>query len=155
MAENDIKKTIDVTVQATKMTSEVLKGALSEFLNGKTQSSGQTSLRKLNKQAQGKLDNIAITENNISDFKNVAAKYDVNYALKRDKSTSPPTYHVFFQSSKTDNFQKAFKEYAGVKSKQIEKDKSLFSVDKLKHQAKEISKKPKQKVREKSKEQSL
>lgn len=33
--------------------------------------------------------------------------------LKTDKKTEPPTYHVFFSAAKTEDFKKAFTEYAG------------------------------------------
>ena len=37
-------------------------------------------------------------------------KYDIDYALKRDKSTEPPTYHVFFSAANTESFKRAFSE---------------------------------------------
>ena len=37
------------------------------------------------------LDSIEVSDRNIGDFLNTARKYDVDFALKRDKSTSPPT----------------------------------------------------------------
>ena len=70
---------------------------------------------------RGKLDSIEITENNIGDFVRTARKYDIDYALKRDCSTSPPTYHVFFSSGNAENFTKAFSEYAGVMQKKLDK----------------------------------
>jgi hypothetical protein len=161
MAEDFLKgsqKTIDITVQATKMTKDVLQNALSEFLNGSAEKKGKISFRQLENKSQGKLESIEVTDNNIRDFLDVAKKYDVDFSLKRDKSTEPPTYHVFFQSSKAENFNRAFSEYVGKKANQIESEKAPYSRQKLKEQAQEIANQPrerKDKVRERSRENSL
>lgn len=111
--ESGTKKTIDLSIQAEKITSDILKNAMAEFLDGKAEKKGRMTLRQLEKKSQSKLESIEVTENNISDFLQTARKYDVDFALKRDKSTSPPTYHVFFSASKNESFNKAFSEYAG------------------------------------------
>lgn len=111
---------IDVTIQTAKMTKEVLKEALANLVSGNNvKKSGKTTLGKLRTEAGGKLDSIEITDNNIRDFLKVAKKYDIEYALKRDSSTEPPIYHVFFKTADQKNFQRAFNEYSGKKSKEI------------------------------------
>ncbi len=52
--------------------------------------------KQLQAKSPSKLDSIEVSDRNIGDFLKTARKYDVDFALKRDKSTSPPTYHVFF-----------------------------------------------------------
>ena len=42
--------------------------------------------------------NIEITEQNIKAFSVVAKKYDIDYALKKDPTTEPPHYYVFFKA---------------------------------------------------------
>ena len=82
-----------------------------------------------------------------------AKKYDIDYALKKDKSTSPPTYHIFFTSSKSENFQNAFKEYAfGIEKKIKNKDVTkVVNREQIKRNAKAIS----DKLASKSKEKHL
>lgn len=60
---------------------------------------------------------------NIADFRRTAAKYDIQYALSKcpDKSA----YYVMFSSSKAQNIEKAFREYASGKVRNS--DKQLFS----------------------------
>lgn len=152
------KKTIDLTLQTAKMTNDILKKALSELMNGSAAKKGKMSLKQLESKSGEKLESIEVTENNIGDFLNTARKYDVDFALKRDRSTSPPTYHVFFQTSKAENFQRAFSEYASIKGSQIERKKAPFDRQKLKERAKEIANKPLEKIdksHEKHKEISL
>ena len=51
--------------------------------------------RQLEKKSDSKLDSTPVSEDNIGDFLKTARKYDVDFALKADKSTRPATYHVF------------------------------------------------------------
>ncbi|MGN0620289.1 MAG: PcfB family protein [Porcipelethomonas sp.] len=153
--ESGTKKTIDLSIQAEKITSDILKNAMAEFLDGKAEKKGRMTLRQLEKKSQSKLESIEVTDNNISDFLQTARKYDVDFALKRDKSTSPPTYHVFFSASKNESFNKAFSEYAGrMKDKLLARGE--MSRDALKKQAQKIARQPrkKEKVREKTKDMS-
>lgn len=113
-------KTISFSIQTAKMTSDTLKNMLNDFLSKPQNYHGQ-KVTYGNLAKQGKLDNIEITENNIGDFVKTARKYDIDYALKRDRSTSPPTYYVFFSSGKSQNFTKAFSEYAGKMQQKLSK----------------------------------
>lgn len=94
--ESGTKKTIDLTMKTEKITSEILKTAMQEFLSGKAEKKGRMSYRQLENKSASKLDSIEVSESNIGDFTATARKYDVDFALKKDKSTQPPTYHVFF-----------------------------------------------------------
>ena len=111
--ENGAKKTIDISIKAEKMTADVLKSALQEFLSGKAEKKGRMTFKQLQAKSPSKLDSIEVSDRNIGDFLKTARKYDVDFALKRDKSTSPPTYHVFFSAAKTEDFKRAFSEYVG------------------------------------------
>lgn len=152
---NTSRKTISFSVQAVQVTSDLLKGVLNDFLNKKTIRTGKIKYSKLAK--QGKLDSIEITENNIKDFMSTAQKYDVDYALKRDSSTEPPTYHIFFTANSSETFKKAFQEYATGISKKLSQTKSVSQVvnrEQIKANAKIISKKHSSIDKEKHKSKS-
>lgn len=153
--ESGTKKTIDLSVQAEKMTADILKSAIAEFLDGKAEKKGRMTFKQLENKCRSKLESIEVTENNIGDFLSTARKYDLDFALKRDKSTTPPTYHVFFSANKNDSFNKAFAEYAGRMNDKLQ-NRSTMSIDALKREAKKIAKQPrkKEKVREKTKQMS-
>ena len=106
--ESGAKKTIDISIKAEKMTADVLKSALQEFLSGKAEKKGRMTFKQLQAKSPSKLDSIEVSDRNIGDFLKTARKYDVDFALKRDKSTSPPTYHVFFSAAKTEDFKRAW-----------------------------------------------
>ncbi len=105
--ENGAKKTIDISIKAEKMTADVLKSALQEFMSGKAEKKGRMTYKQLQAKSPSKLDSIEVSDRNIGDFLKTARKYDVDFALKRDKSTTPPTYHVFFSAAKTEDFKRA------------------------------------------------
>ena len=104
--ENGAKKTIDISIKAEKMTADVLKSALQEFLSGKAEKKGRMTYKQLQAKSPSKLDSIEVSDRNIGDFLKTARKYDVDFALKRDKSTEPPTYHVFFFRCQNRGFQR-------------------------------------------------
>ena len=95
------------------MTADILKSALQEFMNGKAEKSGRMTYKQLESKSPSKLDSIDVSADNIGDFLKTARKYDVDFALKADKSTEPVTYHVFFSAAKTEDFKRAFTEYLG------------------------------------------
>lgn len=115
------KSTINLVVNTGKITADVLKSAMQQYLSGACNKRGKVTLKQL---AQGgKVEGIEISKANIADFRRTAAKYDVQYALSKcpDKST----YYVMFSSSKAQNIEKAFREYASGKVRSS--DKQLFS----------------------------
>lgn len=151
---DDSKKTIDVVIQATKLTVDIFRNVIYDLITKRNyESRGNVRLGQLMK--QGKLDSIEITDNNIKSFLDVAKKYDVSYALKRDSSTSPLTYHVFFTGRDTETLNKAFKEYVGVIDKKLnkgQKEKSVGKVvnrEQIKKNARTIKKMEKEKQRNK------
>lgn len=153
----DFEKVIDVCVQAPKITEEVLKSALRELLSGKKEKKGNITFGELAQKAGGKFDAIEITENNIGSFLTVARKYDIDFALKRDSSTEPPTYHCFFATRDTDNFKRAFTEYAAnVQTKAAAEYTVPRSqiAENARRITKEQSEKDKEKVRSRQKTQN-
>ena len=44
--ENGAKKTIDISIKAEKMTADVLKSALQEFLSGKAEKKGRMTFKQ-------------------------------------------------------------------------------------------------------------
>lgn len=71
--------------------------------------------------------NIEITEDNIKAFENTAKKYGIDFALKKDISSAPPRYLVFFKGRDADALMAAFKEFSAKKLTQ-EKKPSLKKV---------------------------
>ena len=115
-----------------KLTAQVLQAALKKYLQhrakGKTMlHHGQQSLKQLKKHGAA-LSNIEITEANIGAFKPCAKKYGVDFAVKKDRSVSPPKYFVFFKARDADALTAAFKEYTAYELKRAAKAQNRPSV---------------------------
>lgn len=137
-SRENTEKTISFSVQAARITKDTLVELFNDFLH-KSPKHGKVQYSEIQK--KGKLESIEITENNIGDFLKTARKYDIDYALKRDSSTAPPTYHIFFCTGNSENFRKAFAEYAkGMQEKIGEKSVSqVINREQIKENAKIIS----------------
>ena len=77
-------------------------------------------MKQLIGQNQG-VSNIEINDPSIRDFERIARKYGVDYAVKKDRSASPPKYLIFFKAHDADALTAAFTEYTGKKVKKAEK----------------------------------
>jgi len=148
--EQGTRKTIDITVKAEKITADILKSALQEFMSGKAEKKGRMTYKQLESKSPSKLDSIDVSSENIADFLKTARKYDVDFALKSDNSTNPQTYHVFFSAAKTEDFKRAFTEYLG---RGQQPNKAKFSRELLRKQAQRVAQRPrKRKERQKSRD---
>ena len=81
---------------------------------------GKQTVKQLIGQNQG-VSNIEITDPSIKEFEKIARKYGVDYAVKKDRSSSPPKYLIFFKGRDADALTAAFTEYTGKKVRKAEK----------------------------------
>ena len=120
MQEETTQKTIALVMRTSKLTADVLKKAIHIYLEhrkaGKKISHGKISVKKLMGQDMG-ASSIEITDKNIKSFERVAKKYNVDFAVKKDKSTQPPKYIVFFKGRDADVITQAFKDYVRANEK--------------------------------------
>lgn len=114
MQEEVTNKTIALVIKTGKLNASVLKAAMRMYLNHRKQSAekvhGKTSVKKLVGEGVG-VSSIEVTDGNIKAFERVARKYNVDFAVKKDKTTDPPKYMVFFKGRDADAIAQAFKEF--------------------------------------------
>ena len=112
MQEEVTQKTIALVIKTAKLDANVLKAAMRMYLNHRRQKAqkthGKTSVKKLVGEGVG-VSSIEVTDGNIKSFERVARKYNVNFAVKKDKTTDPPKYVVFFKGRDADAVAQAFK----------------------------------------------
>ena len=75
----------------------------------------------------------------VKEFEKIARKYGVDYAVKKDRSSSPPKYLIFFKGRDADALTAAFTEYTGKKVRKAEKSERPSVLAKL-NQFKELVK---------------
>ena len=114
MQEKVTQKTIALVIKTSKLNASVLKAAMRMYLNHRKQQAqnkhGKVSVKKLVGEGVG-VSSIEVTDNNIKVFERVARKYNVDFAVKKDKTTDPPKYMVFFKGRDADVIAQAFKEF--------------------------------------------
>ena len=126
------EKTVALSIKSAKLDAKVLAKAIQILLKGgnnlvkkiKTPkdmtSKGKQTVKELVRQGQG-VSNIEINNKNIKAFESVARKYGVDFALKKDKTTTPPKWLVFFKGKDADVLTAAFKEFTAKVAKQKNK----------------------------------
>lgn len=120
MQEEVTQKTIALVFKSSRLTADVLKKAMKMYLErrkaGQQATHGKMSVKKLVGQGMG-ASSIEVTDNNIKSFERVARKYNVDFAVKKDKTVEPPKYMVFFKGKDADVIAQAFKEFVKVNEK--------------------------------------
>ena len=119
MQEEMERKAVAISVKAGKLTADLLKKAITKALAEMEKSQKnpkiyrcKQSVKHLVRQGAG-VSNIEVTDGNIKSFERVARKYGVDFALKKDTTSQPPRYLVFFKSKDADALTAAFAEYSG------------------------------------------
>ena len=109
---------------------------------------GRQTVKQLVGQNAG-VSNIEIADSNIRSFDRVARKYGVDYAVKKDRSVSPPKYLVFFKARDADALTAAFTEFTAKTVNRAKKPSVLSrlrqfkdlvkanTVDRVKHKEQE------------------
>ena len=157
--EETTQKTIAFVVKTSKLTTDVLEKMILFYLEnqkqkGHQQKQGKMTVQELVGQNAG-VSNIEITENNIRSFERVAKKYRVDFAVKKDKTTQPPRYLVFFKGRDADVLTQAFKEFVHFNEKK--KNRTRVSVKEKLKQFREVlsQKKEKERVKEQKRDREL
>lgn len=134
MQEEVENRTLTLIVSGTKFTGRLFKAAISKYMAHRREKKlnkqrgrdspvtpkGKQTVKQLIGQNQG-VSNIVINDPSIRDFERIARKYGVDYAVKKDRSTSPPKYLIFFKARDADALTAAFTEYTDKKVKKAEK----------------------------------
>lgn len=134
MQEEVENRTLTLVVSGTKFTGRLLKAAVTKYMAHRREKKlekqrsrdspvtpkGKQTVKQLIGQNQG-VSNIEINDPSIKDFERIARKYGVDYAVKKDRSASPPKYLIFFKARDADALTAAFTEYTSQKVKKAEK----------------------------------
>lgn len=156
MQEEVDQKTVALAVKTGKLTAQVLQAAIRKYLSARQKGTGkahhgQQSLRQLKKDGSA-LSNIEITDANIGLFKPCAKKYDIDFTLRKDRTTHPPRYIVIFKSKQADNLEQAFKEFT---AKTLQKERKPPIRQNLSAMKEKAAAKNAERVKIKNKERGL
>ena len=159
MQEEVENRTLTLAVNGTKFTGRMLKAAIGKYMahrrevkqqknrDGPVISHGKQSVKQLVGQGQG-VDSIELTDPSTREFDRIARKYGVDYAIKRDRSSDPPRFLIFFKGRDNDAITAAFQEYAGKKVKKASRPSVLQKLAVFKDMVRDRAEKVKKKVLE-------
>lgn len=160
MQEEVENRSVTLAINTAKLTGRTLKNAILKFLEAQKNKSrdspdptphGKQTVKQLAEQNQG-MSNIEVTDKNIKSFERVAKKYGVDFAIKKDKSATPPKYLVFFKARDADALTAAFTEFTAKTVRKAEKPSVLAQLKKFTELVKNAVT---DKVKNRNKEQSL
>lgn len=168
MQDETVERVVALCIQGGKISEQILKHAIQNTLaeiekldrqaeaDKKQEKSqayrGKQSMEKLRQQGCD-LSSIEVTDGNIRSFEKYARKYSVDYCLKKDRSSKPPRYFVFFKAGDVDAMTAAFKEYTGYQMKKEKRE----SIHKKLSLARDMAEKHRErdKTKQKTRDQSL
>ena len=144
MQEEVENRTLTLVVSGTKFTGRLFKAAISKYMAHRREKKlekqrsrdspvtpkGKQTVKQLIGQNQG-VSNIEINDPSIQDFERIARKYGVDYAVKKDRSASPPKYLIFFKARDADALTAAFSEYTQKKVKKADRSERPSVLEKL------------------------
>ena len=163
MNEEISSKAVHVAIQTTKLTARSFARGLAAWYRehqrkaavnrmAKDKPKGKQTVKQLIGQGQG-VSSMDIGDTGIKEFKRLANKYGVDFAIVKDKDVDPPKYTVFFKAKDADAITQVLKDYAAKQTKRKEKSavKKPSILQKLKHFKEVVAKTP-HKHKEKRKE---
>lgn len=165
MHEEISEKSINLAIRTTKVTVQTLLHGLKSYLrhrvnkhvkkqaNKNAPTKGKQSVKQLIKQGQG-VSTAEISDEGIKDFKKLANKYGLDFAIVKEKGTQPPVYTVFFKARDADAITRVLQEYSKKQLKSKEATKRPSVIDKLKKFKAIVAKTPR-KEKERKKEHQL
>lgn len=143
MQEEVENRTVTLVVSGTRFTGRLLKSAISRYVahrrekkqlksrDAPVKPQGKQTVKQLIGQNQG-VSNLEITDPSIREFEKIARKYGVDYAVKKDRSTMPPKYMIFFKARDADALTAAFTEYSAQKVKKASRPSVLAKLNHFK-----------------------
>ena len=143
MQQEAEERTVGLVVQSSKMTASLFMRAIEYYLrkqeNKKVKNishkAKKVRVKDIIKDGAG-VSNVEIQDKSIRQFERLAKRNGVKYAIKKDKSTNPPTFYIFFKSKDSEMIEYTLKQFT---KKQLSKGKKPVIKEKL-MKFKELSK---------------
>ena len=154
MQEDLTNRTIALSIRTATLTARILQDAIRAVLQQIKQEEQKSAASKIRKtqrkevQPKGKqtlksllgsnsaLSNLEVTKENLRPFQKVADKYGIDFAVTKEKGTSPSRYLVFFKGKDVDVITAAFREFTRTKFGIDEKQSIKESLDTITKESK-------------------
>lgn len=139
MQEDVENRTVALVINASRLSSQVLRAAILKVLQEIKKSRdhppkvprGKQSVKKLIGQNAG-VSTIELADQKVKSFERVARKYGLDFAVKKDNSGEKPKFVVFFKGRDADALTAAFTEYTSKVMKQDKRPSLLKQLETFK-----------------------
>ena len=148
-------RTVNLAITTTKLTSRqlirILNKVYHDMMSQQERSpKGRQSVKKLLQQNQGATAS-EVDQRGIREFEQLARKYGIVYAVRKNKSVDPPRYTVFVRAKDGEALGALCNEYQARVMNRKEKPSVLAQLSKFKNLVASLPKK----IREKKQERDL
>ena len=164
MVQEDVEnKSVQLAIRTGKVTVRtIIRGLIAWYRHherkkavnrmAKDEVKGKQSVKELIGQGQG-VSSMEVGDSGIRDFKKIANKYGVDFAIVKDKDVDPPKYTVFFKAKDADAITQVLKEYVAKQTKKKERAEKerpsiLKKLQKFKEKVASMPRKSKEKRKE-------
>lgn len=154
--EQETREIVMLAFRAAKFGEAELAKACKAYLEHREEAPehhGKMKLKDLMQKDQG-ANVMEIEKSALRGFERVAGKYNVDFAVTKDKTKEPPLYQIFFKGRDQDVIVKAFRDYVSKREKQEQREPFIQKLQRFKEKADAINMlraaKEKHKTREKS-----
>lgn len=125
-----LRKALQLDAKGLSLLIRLMKTAPKKVMEMLNEPGKEMSVKELLKKDEG-AKNIDISELGIGDFKPIARRYGMDFAVVKSKYQDPPKYTVFFKAKDADTIEKVMNEYSAKcmkKEKEVGRKKpSLFA----------------------------
>ena len=151
------QEVVVLAFRALKVNEQVFCKAIQTYLNSRGEEPvhhGKMKLKDLMQLDQGAR-MMEMKADAIGGFKRIAGKYNIDFAIAKDKSKKPPLFQVFFKARDEDVITKAFNEYVARRTKKAEREPFKQKLQRLQEKADILNKANIAKDKHRSMEKSL
>lgn len=155
--ERESREVVVLAFRAVKLTETVLMKVIQAYLNSRLEQPehhGKLKLKELMQKDQGATA-MEINPDAVRGFQRIAKKYNVDFAIAKDKTKRPPGYQVFFKGRDQDVISKAFNEFVQKQMKKAEREPFSKKLQNFKEKADILNKAKTIKDKHRSMEKSL
>lgn len=154
MNEEIAEKTCQLAADTGKVTGRILLLMLKAYLRHRAEKKalpkeGKQTVKELVKQGQGAT-SMDVDGDSVRDFKRIANKYGVDFAIVKHKDVDPPKFTVFFKAKDMDAITAVVQDYTAkiVKRQDKEKPSVLKELKQIKDYIAKLPRKVKVKFKE-------
>ena len=135
------KEVLCIAFRAVRFGEQEMEKAIKRYLASRGDAPevhGRMKLKELMQRDQG-AKMMEIAPDAVRGFQRVAKKFNVDFAITKDKSKEPPLFQVFFKARDEDVILKAFNEYVRSRERKAKREPFAKKLEAAEEKTREIN----------------